>query len=694
MSASSTATDPTVAGTRRYRSKAQRPCDLCRARKALCSIPDPLQPCQLCKRIGRECTFVGNPSKRPKGRQNASPSAGAGPQSQSPTQSVMSLSPGLILQAQQDVPNMTNSPVEHQHAVSEFIWPSNSPLNWDLGNSQLAHNLEFQDSSAAFLEPLRGHDVVSRDEGALQPARDSAVEESSNTECVPERSSLDERPNHSTTFIGFSNESDPFLVNHFPHNDQDEIDFFRVTYRNVTGDKSQPRHFLQSQTGTAAESQRVLNECLPKVDEREKLENIVDKATGAALVRLYFRFVFQALPILSRSCILSDIERFVAEAPTGLLAGIYMLALSFTPWDETLCVNNAYTKPSVDALWQISYICLQRELNFPRLSTIQIFLLLLNQVSFDSVSVENPSAWSMAASLFGMAQSLGLNADPRGWNLPPWEIRLRRRLWWSVYVEHTWRAVTHGRSSMIRHDDWDVSPLTADDFVTDTATPALPEGSQSPDYMIHLCSLTRITDEICRLFFTLHAISQRPLLETLISQARGPRQQLVDWLDNLPESLQLHPETQPSAEHSIEGHAPLYVTYYTAHILIFRALLRPIISTNINPSMLPASSTSILQASRSLMQTITKFLCGLDVRHQSSFWPAYTRHCLSYPGLFCYMLSLQQSEPHMMSFDRDLLDTWRKALRTRVQSWPFLRFAIVKVDAIYWKGLREPISGP
>ncbi|KAF4913589.1 Transcriptional activator protein DAL81 [Colletotrichum viniferum] len=335
-----------------------------------------------------------------------------------------------------------DNPAEDQHAVSKLVWPSNSPLNWDLGNDQLAQNMEFRDLPAVFLQS-QGRNVITSDEDVLQPATHAAMK-SSDMEYVHERSSLDERPNHCTTFIGHSNESDPFLVNHFPHNDQDEIDFFRVTYRQVTGDKTQPLHFLQSQTGTAAESQRVLDECLPKVAERERLENIVDKATGASLVRLYFRFVFQALPILSRSLILPDVERFVAEASTGLLAGVYMLALPFTPWDETLCMNNAYTKPSVDGLWQISYICLQRELHFPRLSTVQIFLLLLNQVSFDSVSVENPSAWSMAASLLGMAQSLGLNADPRGWNLPPWEIRLRRRLWWSVYVEHTWRSVTHG----------------------------------------------------------------------------------------------------------------------------------------------------------------------------------------------------------------------------------------------------------
>lgn len=57
-----------VAGTRRYRSKSQRPCDLCRARKVLCNIPKPGQPCQLCERTGRQCTFTGNPGKKQKER--------------------------------------------------------------------------------------------------------------------------------------------------------------------------------------------------------------------------------------------------------------------------------------------------------------------------------------------------------------------------------------------------------------------------------------------------------------------------------------------------------------------------------------------------------------------------------------------------------------------------------------------------
>jgi hypothetical protein len=54
---------------------------------------------------------------------------------------------------------------------------------------------------------------------------------------------------------------------------------------------------------------------------------------------------------------------------------------------------------------------------------------------------------------------------------------------------------------MIRHDDWDVSPPSADDFTTDEGV-SLPDevAKQSPDYFIYLCSLTTIADGICRQF--------------------------------------------------------------------------------------------------------------------------------------------------------------------------------------------------
>lgn len=374
-------------------------------------------------------------------------------------------------------------------------------------------------------------------------------------------------------------------------------------------------------------------------------------------------------------------------------------------------MDNAYSKPSSDALWQIAYTCLQKELHAPRLSTVQIFLLLLNHAPFDPVAVETPFAWSLATSMLAIAQALGLHMDPTDWKLPADEVRLRRRLWWAVVVEHSWRAITQGRPSLIHDDDWNVSRPTPDDFSTDASSVPI-DAAAPPDHFIQLCTLTDITNSICRQFLyvktllplhhrvyeltnsicvrsSLRAVSQQQSLEDLIERAKEPRQQLLEWLENLPQSLRLQQDQSDSddIDESPENQGSLYVAYFTAHILILRALLRPIISKEPRPENTPSSVTTVLHACRGLMQTMIKFVRSLDVKQKSGFWPAYTRHCLCYPGLFCYMLGLQQAEPHMVASDRALLGTWRNMLRTRVQSWPLLRFAIVKVDALFWKKL-------
>lgn len=49
---------------RKYRSKKQRPCDLCRSRKTHCRIMGSDSTCELCKKLSRQCTFVQKPLRR------------------------------------------------------------------------------------------------------------------------------------------------------------------------------------------------------------------------------------------------------------------------------------------------------------------------------------------------------------------------------------------------------------------------------------------------------------------------------------------------------------------------------------------------------------------------------------------------------------------------------------------------------
>ncbi|KND86653.1 Transcriptional activator protein DAL81 [Tolypocladium ophioglossoides CBS 100239] len=678
----------TAAGTRRYRSKSQRPCDLCRARKVLCNIPDPSKPCQLCDRTGRSCTFVTDANKKPK----TSSTLSGTPSLQ--LEGIITDSSGLyhgaearvqLAQSESSEEALGENMQPFERFIFDASWSGNANTNWDIPLNQ--HGPPTHDNSSGGLEVLQetelsdlwplGTPTILGGEN-FNPGEQTTPENPSSLPSSLERSALDQRHSYSSSLIGYSNESDSFSLEYFPYNSSDEVDFFMVTYRKPSRVSASaghpPVHILQSKAQATSQGREIIGKCLTIINERDRLEQLVDNDTGVALsappcasrlkliLDSYLKFIFQTLPILSRSLVLQDEEGFVKTASPGLLAAIYALALPFTAWDERLCMNNAYSKPSSDELWRISYTSLQKEQHFPQLSTVQIFLLLLNHSPFDPVAVESPFAWSLASSMVAISQSLGLHMDPTDWKIPPGEIRLRRRLWWAVVVEHSWRAITHGRSSMLCIDDWNVTPLTPDDFAID---PTLDSANTH----------------------SLRAVSQQQPLETLVEKAKRPRQQLHEWLESLPESLSIHHEDDGANDESPQTHGSLYLAYFTAHVLLLRALLRPIINKNAQLDHTQSSVATVLQASRGLMHTMIKFVRGLDVKYKSAFWPAYTRHCFCYPGLFCYMLCLQQKEPHMMSYDRELLTTWRNILRTRVQSWPLLRFAIVKVDAIFWKKL-------
>ena len=177
---------------------------------------------------------------------------------------------------------------------------------------------------------------------------------------------------------------------------------------------------------------------------------------------------------------------------------MYALAAPYYFLDDYLSVDKGYQQPSTEQLWGIAHRSLLRDLRKSHLGLVQLSLLFLHRPPQNYAVADGPSSWALACSVLAVAESLGLNLDPSDWKLPAYEIRLRKRLWWLVHVEHTWRALVLGRPSHIAASNWDVSELTADDFdVDDIADPETRSTirAQSP-YFIALCSLSTISGEV------------------------------------------------------------------------------------------------------------------------------------------------------------------------------------------------------
>ncbi|BDD62303.1 hypothetical protein MAP00_007276 [Monascus purpureus] len=106
--------------------------------------------------------------------------------------------------------------------------------------------------------------------------------------------------------------------------------------------------------------------------------------------------------------------------------------------------------------------------------------------------------WTLSCSALAAAESLGLNLDPSDWRLPRWEMHLRRRLWWIVYIDHIWSALVLGRPSHVKDENWSVSKLTLEDLEVDE------HGSSEVGnhirgqsaYFLSLCDLTGIASDV------------------------------------------------------------------------------------------------------------------------------------------------------------------------------------------------------
>lgn len=138
----------------------------------------------------------------------------------------------------------------------------------------------------------------------------------------------------------------------------------------------------------------------------------------------------------------------------------------------------------------------------PDLTIVQAFLLFLVLVRrHDSTRF----AWTLTALLIRISQSLGLHRDGTHFpNLTPFEIEMRRRLFWAVCVLDLRSAEDQGTDFTIVDGTFDTQlPLNINDSDISPESESLPEPRQGPTDMAF--SLVRY--EICSQFRRLHTAS-------------------------------------------------------------------------------------------------------------------------------------------------------------------------------------------
>jgi hypothetical protein len=273
--------------------------------------------------------------------------------------------------------------------------------------------------------------------------------------------SLEHGKNLTAHFVGLSGEQDTNLFASIRYNILNETKFIDFNIRqvyegNVTAG-TPPIHFS------------ILHDVFPERDQRAKrlasdaIEAHVGRY-GDALLQLYFRFVHPILPILSKAGILMSYVTDKFSIPASLRGAIYGLACAFWSQDPSLKDLPAISQAE---LFEHTHAALNRELDSPKLSTLQACLLVLHEQPDAGGTTESPRIWAYACQATACAQSLGLHQDPTLWKLPMWEKRLRRKLWWATYAADIWTSICHGNTPHIAAGSFDTSGLDMSDLATD-----------------------------------------------------------------------------------------------------------------------------------------------------------------------------------------------------------------------------------
>ncbi|KAG9238411.1 hypothetical protein BJ875DRAFT_367985, partial [Amylocarpus encephaloides] len=150
--------------------------------------------------------------------------------------------------------------------------------------------------------------------------------------------------------------------------------------------------------------------------------------------------------------------------PASLRRCIYGLACAFWSQDPFLRGFPPISQPEP---FEHAHAALNRELDSPKLATLQACLLILHQQPDMSGTTESPRIWVLACQATACAQSLGLHQDPTEWELPRWENRLRKRLWWIVVIHDVRTSICHGNTPHIVPGSFDTTDLTMDDITFD-----------------------------------------------------------------------------------------------------------------------------------------------------------------------------------------------------------------------------------
>ncbi|KAI8295953.1 ncs1 nucleoside transporter family protein [Colletotrichum sp. SAR11_240] len=497
---------------------------------------------------------------------------------------------------------------------------------------------------------------------------------------------LEDNENRTAHSMGPAAEQDTYVLDSIPSgvlSSPDDIDADMIqVYAGTKYPWDPPVHFCLLQDEFAPQDNAA------KEAASNAIEGLVGPY-GPILVRLYFKHVHPVLPILSKGRFLRQYASDKTKLPTSLRGAIYALASVFEKKDPSLKGPFPFQQHQ---LADYATDCLQRELDSPNLAKLQASLLLLHVKPNHVDSIEHPRTWTSTAEAVAIAQMIGLHQNPERWSLAPWEKRLRRKLWWAMYVTDVWSAVCHGNPPHIYPASFNTSAIAMEDLRSDedlsedlqimvdpiSARFHVSTGAR----FLELVKISKTVRDLVDCSFQVPRL-QPPRPEEATDHARLLEMKAVlrDWGDMLPHGLLM-----PAPERATGSSNNAYHAYQA---LLFRALMSP--ATNEAKNDPSSNLCRWFGTAVAEFQGFARFMEDVTAEDLQGFWGRHARSQLILCGNFIIFLFLQQPKSLDLQSAWSLVQTLRSSLH-RLESQAddvaklLVRPVLLRIESLFSQG--------
>ncbi|KAI8665218.1 Zn(2)-C6 fungal-type domain-containing protein [Fusarium sp. Ph1] len=283
----------------------------------------------------------------------------------------------------------------------------------------------------------------------------------------------------------------------------------------------------------------------------------------------YFTWFHPCFPVIDRA----DFSKKLATSSVSYLLLQSMLFIAVTYCDENVVTAMGFSgrTEAKSVLYARARLLFHADWEKDKTTLLQSLFL----ISFwrgGPSDVRDVRYW--LGVVIGVAESNGLHRSPRLTTRDSRTARLRRRIWWSIYVRERQAAASLGLPSRIRDDDCDVEPLSPEDLVSDfEGGEDAMFGSCTPEhvkYAVNMVEISRILGQVVDVYFAPRRVPSRHEVQDIETC-------LEAWRLNLSKDFDMETKnTRPSVWEHL-----LMLAYNHVRVLMYRnSFLKPHCDSN------------------------------------------------------------------------------------------------------------------